>query len=106
MGRFIPESSQAERVFEAVHSMFSSMISQPTLDRSGKLDDGAFVRDDLVVANELLATLERLYDLKVVVPGRYTSAGVSSQSMHAEYVQMKHWQKMLNAIYGPKEGNA
>ena len=100
MGRFIPENSQAERVFDAVHGMFSSMISKPALDRTGKLDDGAFVRDDLLVANELLATLERLYDLKVVMSGRYTQAGVSSQGMHQEYVQMKHWQKMLNAVYG------
>lgn len=103
MGRFIPEDSHTERVFEAVHAMFFTMISKPVVDRSGKLDDSAFAKDDLLVANELLATLEKLYDLKVVVNGRYTQAGVASQSMHEEYVQMKHWQKMLNAIYGPKE---
>lgn len=102
MGRYIPEQSQAAHVFSAVHSMFYEMVNKPTVDRQGRLDDGAFDSIDLKVASELLNTLERLYPLREGRNVNPTSCGVQTEQMLSQYVQMKYWQKMLNAIYGPK----
>lgn len=103
MGRFIPEGTQAARVLDAVHDMFYDLVNKPTVDRYNKLDDAA-VTDDLRVANELLGTLERLYDLKIVRlnGGPCTHAGVQTEEMLKDYIQAKHWQKMLDAVYGSK----
>lgn len=105
MGRFIPEGSQAARVLDAVHDMFYDLVNKPTVDKYGKLADDMLTTDDLRVANALLGTLERLYDLKVirVGGGSCTHAGVQTEEMLKDYIQMKHWQKMLDAVYGSKE---
>lgn len=105
MGRFIPHNSQAGQVFNAVHEMFSQMINAPLVGRYGKPDLDQFDKDDLRVANELLSTLERLYDLKLT-SANYSNphhAGVGSEEMLREYAQMKQWQRLLNSFYAPKE---
>jgi hypothetical protein len=105
MGRFIPQNSHAERVFDAVHGMFQDLANAPLTGRYGKPDLDGFNKDDLHIANELLGALERLYDLKLTSAGQANPhhAGVSSEEMLREYAQMKHWQRLLNSFYGDKE---
>lgn len=103
MGRFILQTGAVADVFEAVHDMFHGLINAPATDRTGMMVDTAFDKDGLAVANALLQTLERLYPLKVGRSDSSTMHGFATAEMHNKYMQMKYWQKMLNAIYGPKE---
>ncbi len=102
-GRFILQTGAVADVFEAVHDIFSGLINEPAVDRQGMMVDAAFREDDLKVANALLDTLERLYPLKVGRSDSSTMHGFATSEMHAKYVQVKYWQRMLNTIYGPKE---
>lgn len=102
-GRFILQTGAVADVFEAVHSMFKSLINEPAVDRQGMMVDEAFREDDLKVANALLDTLERLYPLKVGRSDSSTMHGFATAEMHTRYIQVKYWQRMLNDIYGSKE---
>lgn len=102
MGRFIPHNSEAGRIFNAVHEMFRNLVNQPVTDQYGKPNLDLFDKDDLYIANELLATLERLYDLKLGRSGNPSTNGVGSEEMFREYMQIKHWQRLLNALHGEK----
>lgn len=101
---YIIEHSNVHRVFDAIKDIYFDLINKPEVNQYGKLSSDSFCEADLNVANELLRTLEALYNLRVGREGSSpTSHGVATEQMFKDYLQMKHWQKMLNAIYGPQE---
>lgn len=101
--KFISQSSDAWRVLDTVHDMYAKMINKPVLNQTGRLDTDVFSEFDLEVANELLRTMEKLYGLRMGRPGTSPrSCGFDQTAMLEQYVQMKHWQKMLNMVYGPQ----
>jgi len=104
-GRFISsDDNEVAQVFYAVRDIFQKLINSPATDVQGNPGTDVFDTYELKVANTLLEALETCFDLKVGQRGSEPRrAGFASQSMMQSYAQVKHWQKMLNMIYGPKE---
>lgn len=98
---FIVQYSSVHKVLDNIHGMYCDMINRPVVNQAGGLDKDVLGGVDLGVANELLATLERLYKLRVGRSGTLPrSCGFDTPGMLEHYVQMKHWQRMLDTIYG------
>lgn len=96
--------SEVGRVFFAIRDMYYNMINAPTLDPA-KRSAGTPDLKDLEVANRLLETLEGCVNMHASYASSPRVLFRASESMSREYAKVKHWQKMLNAIYGPKEGS-
>lgn len=98
-GKFIIEHSEVHHILNNIHCIFEDLINKPGSGHGSNLG----TQEDLHVANVLLETLERLYTLRASGPGASPkSCGVESSNMQETYNRMKHWQRLLNAVYSDR----
>lgn len=99
MNRFIIENSEAHHVLNNIYGMFEDLINNPNTIPNDSLG----MKEDLEIANALLATLEQLFSLRMSkgspVP---KTCGVEKSEMLQTYNRMKHWQQLLNNTYADR----